>query len=331
MVLHIYVLHCEALTERTSCVESIKRLETENPKKVKVEVITSYDPETVDIQEARSKISNDPYPEDHNPIYKKLVRPMNIPLLSNLYKHMEALQRISKGNEEDTYLVLEDDVMFSMNLPKQINSILDNLKNKEIEWEIVFLGQPSMNQLDTNTISFTDIAKDCILPCCESYLVHKRSASRLVENLIPYRFTTNIQLSYVIDRFQMKAFKIFPNIVGDGSKMGNYVSSINPNNVLIFNQIYKEVYMIIENSGQMTEDDFNKALTILKTNTHTENPDILHLEGLLYKSRGNYDKAKEIFAKALENVKKNHGVLNNNSLFLRNYIDLYRPRPIHSI
>tara|TARA_B110000483_G_scaffold239525_1_gene318188 strand:- start:1180 stop:2196 length:1017 start_codon:yes stop_codon:yes gene_type:complete len=323
VAIHIYVIHYTELTERKACVDSL--LSFEDPvNKIHVHMIKENDPNDIDMGHVRQMIDVGPYPEDQNPIYKQFVRPFSMNILSNSLKHMNAIVKASTGGANDYHVILEDDVVFSSNIVLQIRSLINGLRDKS-DWDVIMLGQPSSTMATTNNAEVIPLGKDYILPCCESYMLSSRSAKLMKEKMLPIRFSTNVQLSYLFDRFEMKAFKVFPNIVGDGSKMGTYVSSVQPNNVLIFNNTFKEIYTLLSKGDDyLLPADSDHIVRLLESNEFKTNPDIMHMEGLFYKTKGDYLKAVHIFERAMQIYKENHAVVNNNSIFLRNYIDCYK-------
>jgi len=320
MYLNIYVIHWRELQEREKCLDTILALASD---KVSVKVIDKHDPDSMDMEMARKLIQTKEYPKDDNPLYAKLSRPLNANMLSNVLKHGEAIRMASEGDKTHYHLVLEDDVMFAPTLITQLTALVERM-NQNTPWDIMLLGQPSdKDAVEKKTVDMISVKNNCLLPCCESYLMTTSAATKLHNAMYPIRFSTNIHLSHLVDKLHLDAYKIFPNVIGDGSKMGNYVSTINPNNVLIFNNIYKELYALLE-KHYLSAEEITRVELLLKENPHPDNPDIMHLEGLFYKTQRQVDKSKQVFERALTLYKNNHAVMNNTTLFLRNYIELYK-------
>lgn len=322
--IHIYVIHYTELRERERCVEAVLKF-ADPLHKVAVDVIRENDPNKFDTAGIAGMIEVKKYPEDHNKTYEPFMRSMSMNILSNNLKHLEAIRRASKGDPNEYHIVVEDDAVFSNNIVVQIRSMIKTLQGQESSWDVIMLGQPSSSPPSEEKADLIPLGENCVLPCCESYLMSTRSAKALYEKMLPFRFSMNIQLSYLFDRHQIKAFKVFPNIVGDGSKMGTYVGTVHPNNVLLFNNTFKEMYTLLsKESGYLSPADAEHIQRLLAHNEFKDNPDIMHMEGLLYKSKGDYQGALRVFERAIKIYKDNHAVVNNNSIFLRNYIDCYK-------
>lgn len=325
--INVYVIHYTVLKERFACVDAIRRLADTNDD-VTVTVIEEFDPESITPEMASTVLASPTsYPEGDNPVYKDYVRRMTHRHVSNLRKHYSTYERASRSGDDELHLVLEDDVVFATNIIAQVRGLVERLSTENIDWELVLLGQPSDRQSDDRSVDIRAMSTGIVLPCCESYLMTTGCARALQKVMLPFRFPTNIMLGYAMDKVRTKAYSVFPNIVGDGTKMGNFVSTMNTNNVLLFNNAFKEVYTLLDrNPTGMSAKDFERVCAIMKESTklYKDNPDMLHLEGLAYKLNGDYDRAREVFAKALELYKANHAPLGNTSYFLRNYIDTYK-------
>lgn len=325
--LNVYVIHYTLLKEREQCVQAIRGLDNEADD-VKVHVIDRFDPEEITPEMAQTVLAQPgSYPEGDNPFYKDFARRMTHRHVSNLRKHYTAYEMASRRHGGELHLVLEDDVVFATNIVSQVRGLVDRLETDKIDWELVLLGQPSDRPSEDRKVDIRAHALGGVIPCCESYLMTTECARALQRAMLPFRFPTNIMLSYAMDKLRTKAYNVYPNIVGDGTKMGNFVSTMSPNNVLLFNNAFKEVYTLLDrNPTDMSEKDFARVLAIMKESErlYKDNPDMLHLEGLAYKLVGKHERAKEIFAKALGIYQANHAPLGNTSLFLRNYIDTFK-------
>lgn len=334
--LKIYVIHDDRLKERDDNVSEIQELAKkymveDSDKTITVDIINNHPPSSINVASIKNLVKLEVLPESENQLYNQYLRKMSVESLSNTFNHVKALQTIAKDTDEDTYhLILEDDIVYSDKIFKQLFVLIDHLNS--LEWDLLFLGQPkdnenslesSSNKLQLNQMSTNNL----MLHCCESYMVKATTARELISEIFPLRFFYNIQLSYLLDKNKgrFKCAKIFPNICGDGSKTGKYNSSILPNNVLIFNQLYKEIYVALENSVSSLSDEVILDIKEkLKSNPHKDNPDFIYLEALFYRKQGDLDKCKELFELALNKYESLHVPINNTSTFLRNYIELYK-------
>ena len=324
--LNVYIIHYDKLTQRNENIDRIKQLaNNETSLDITITIVNDHQPENILLNNVKNLVSIDKYPEEEDVFYKNFTKQLSLEILSNTFNHFKAIQLISKNNTEDINVILEDDVQYSDKLFNQLNNLVNNIKH--MQWDIIFLGQPSdKNEHDIrNSLELYEIKhENLLLHCCDSYIVNTDTAKNLMLNFFPIRFVYNIQLSYLINKHKYKCYKIFPNICGDGSKMGTYTSSILFNNVLIFNDTYKQIYMLLENKEVLDSNDINMITQLFNNNVLKENPDFLHLEALFYKKIKDHTKCLELFDKAFIKYEEQHCPMNNTSTFLKNYIDVYR-------
>ena len=322
--LNIYVIHSSTLKEREQNIDNLKQLaNSQQLFNISFTTVCDHEASSIQMKNIKNLIKLGKVEEGENEFYNQFTKQLSLEVISNNFNHFKALQLISKNNLDDFNLIVEDDIQYSSKIYNQIHTLISKLDN--IAYDFVFLGQPSTNKENTDdSLSLEAIEqKDLFLTCIESFLISTSCAKSLLTSFFPIKYSQNVQLSYLINKLNLQAFKIFPNICGDGSKMGFFTSSVSPNNVQIFNDVYKRVYLLL-NDEDFNEESVGKVQTLLSENPHKDNPDFMHLEALLYKKTKDYKKSAEIFEKTYDKYDDKHGILNNSSIFLRNYIDLYR-------
>lgn len=323
--LNIFVIHYDKLKSRKTTLIKLESLKNDIDMDINIKVISDHEPETLSMNNIKNLIAIENIPEDGNKFYQNFVRPMGIPNISNSLKHFKAYQEILKTEKEDTNIILEDDVIFSDRIYHQLKNLINHIKS--IEWDIFYLGQPSEGPPNTTPERFdvTEIQpENLILPCCDSYVISHDCAKKMLTAFFPIRFMQNIHLGYLTDKLKLKTYKLFPNITGDGSKIGNFNSTLNVNNVLLFNQMYKDIYMKLEKNPVINDMDYKEMEDKFKNNQFKDNADLIYLEGLMYMKRNEMDKAEKLFERALKLYEDSNCILNNTSIFLKNYINLYR-------
>ena len=324
--LNIFVIHYTALTSRKNTIQKIENIIRENTNEdliLKLTVIEEHDPESINTNNIKNLINISDF-EDKNNFYQQLLRNMSIQSISNVLKHFKAIQLGSKTSNEYV-LCLEDDVEFSEKIFSQIDMLIKNTGN--MKWDIIFLGQPSDSSIVTQQkdIALNELNKEnLLLPCIDSYLMTSEFAQKLIIDFFPIKFMTNIQFSYLINKNGYNTYKIFPNITGDGSKMGLYPSTVLPNNILIFNEDYKYIYTTLEKNNSITSEVKTSILKIFEKANYQNNPDFIHLHALLLCKLEKYEESEQYFEKALELYKENKSIINNTSSFIRNYMSIYK-------
>lgn len=322
--LNIYIIHCSNLNDRESNIDKLKDL-SKNQELMNVDICTvsDHNASTLQMKNIKNLIKLGKLDDGENEFYNQFTKQLSLEFISNNFNHFKALQHVSKNDDTDFNLIVEDDIQFSDKIFSQIHTLI--LKLQTMEYDIVLLGQPSNNkQASDNLICERIDNKDLLLNCIDSFIISTQCAKNTLTNFFPIRYVQNVQLSYLINKNNLKSFKIFPNICGDGSKMGVYPSSVSANNVQIFNDTYKRIYLLLNDEENFNTDSIEKIKILIKENPYKDNPDFMHLEALLYKKIKDYNKSKELFEKTFDSYKEKNCIMNNTSIFMRNYIDLYK-------
>nr|QOI90428.1 hypothetical protein HWQ62_00292 [Pyramimonas orientalis virus] len=324
VVLNIYIIHYTKRSDRLGNIEKLRTLAKEEPNlQININVVDDHQPESININNIKNLVKLEALPEGENIFYQKFLKQMSLPIFSNTFHHFKAIQHISKNSPNEYNIILEDDVVYSNKIFTQISTLIDTVKTTD--FDIIFLGQPSDKTPTTNNLQVDNMdTKDIILHCCESYMVSSKAAKDILINFFPIRFVYNIQMSYIINKHNYKCMKIFPNICGDGSKMGDFTSSILTNNVLIFNEVYKKVYIMLESGEPLTDAQQNEITDLFLSNQRKNNPDFMYLEALFHKKLGNIKTSKTMFEQAMALYEKDDVPMNNTSTFLKNYIEMFR-------
>ena len=110
----------------------------------------------------------------------------------------------------------------------------------------------------------------------------------------------------------------------EGSKLGLYPSSVNPNNYLFLNNNYIDLKKISEKK-ELTENDIKRAEKIYSDSLNIQSIDIQNIMGIIYYNYKNYKKAKEYMCASLNSLKKCKGytIMKNNEI-LSNTINIYK-------
>ena len=147
--------------------------------------------------------------------------------ISCALKHLEAYRNIMEG-EGEYALVVEDDIKVVSGM--DLGGVVGGLP---VGWDVVFLGEGCgadyvhMRVKDFDRVGeFLYRAYHPASNCTEAYLITKRAAKLLYENMFPFHLPFDWELSYQYFRFNMEIYWRVPWIFSQGSKSGEYVSSI---------------------------------------------------------------------------------------------------------
>jgi hypothetical protein len=163
------------------------------------------------------------------------------------------------------------------------------------------------------------------LPCKESYVIRRGFCENLIKEFSgPLTFGLRTQLSYVIHKNpDIQAVYPSKRIFVDGSKVGTCPSAVHPNNLLLFNHEYMELWKMlrVSDTGGV---DLNAAKSLYKSVEGLKNPDIMHVYGILLYRAGRADEAADILMDAIDQMQKQQGILCSRSDVLNNLINMYQ-------
>ena len=328
--LNVYIIHADSLQERRKVIDDLrKNLAKYSFSKLQVgdiNVITSHETSSITGDTIQKIVNYTPLQteEEDIKIYNSLIRILHVNNLSNALKHLEALKLIAASTEVDTvHMVLEDDIMFEPRMCLLLDKLMDKLKGEDI----VFLGMPNNEAASSsNNIQL----KECksifkVLPYNDSYIITPKTAAKFVERFLPLKFYTNIQMSYILDTEGIKAKQTVPNIFIDGSKYGMFLSTQMANNDLVFSKDYMFIKSLLAKPiAEISKDEKDLADRIIAESQIMSNPDFLAVAGKYVREiKKDYKKTLNMYQKAFDIYQKNGAIINNESLFLRDFITLH--------
>lgn len=311
MKLNIYVVHSRVSENR---INSINQLTTMLRKSFDVNLVVVNDNESDIFSPDSIKAVTDftQIPEEKFSVFNSLISPVHIRHISNLLNHVSCLKRIIESSDvNDFNIVLEDDVVYGDKVVEFLGSTLSSFASTEGA-EFAFLGLPSPATESTTLSPFTEFYN--VTPVCDSYLVTKKGAEKLLKAMTPMKFQTNVQLSYAIMKADVNAYFARPNIFIDGSKLGVYVSTIDVNNKLLLSNEHANIKALID-AGEL-----DKARTAYESVRFKAHPDNLLLMADLEHKAKNFEKSKSLYDSCFKAYMSSGCVLNNQSNFLKNYI-----------
>lgn len=330
-ILNVHFIHCKSLSMRKPlCEKLVEKLQGQDTYTVVAKYITLFDPEDVTRMNPESLSDTTALTDEALLEFNAHLRPLGIPTLSNALKHCAVLRAISNtaAGPNDVHVVLEDDVCFGENVVIQLTTALAKLPSMTSDWDMVFLGFPAVRDPADKTPEVLKVEPVLkahkVLPGCDSYLVTKEGATRMSKDFLKIKFECNVHMSYLIKKAAIKAYVLTPNVFIEGSKLGTYVSSLSPNNLLIYNQVYRELFSLVQNQSTYTPQDIANFDKLWSMTPYKGHPDLMYLKGLFLLKREQYKPAKEIMDQCFGQYKKNNCILNKDSVFLSNYIELFK-------
>jgi hypothetical protein len=317
-LIDVYIIHDISLTDRHLNVEKIKQLFKKNKQVANIFIVDEYDHKGMDRKQIISLLNTE---EKKNKSkleeqFAKFTKPLNVKNISNYMKHFKALEKISNSTTQNDALIIEDDVIIS----ESFDELFDVEKLKDCEFDMIFFGQPFKERSEKTLVKIENWEGKVLLPTIESYFVKYGIVKSLVSEMIPIHFCTNVGLSYIINKLDINVAKMCPNLFVDGTKTGKFVSSINNNNICMFNNAYNKMYELI----QSDKCDFEEFDKVFENSEYNTSPDIMYLKALYYLKNNKVELAKSQFDAVFEGYSKHNVTLDFTSSFMKNYINLYK-------
>lgn len=324
--LHIYVIHTQALTTRQprlhGSIQAVRELAQGAGFTAKIQMILEPD-----ASELAGRLNTYSERISYNPVgdedFDKAISQLSVEELSNMEKHVEAWRRITAldAADGDVYMVIEDDFVV---LPEGKDVFVEFLQVWR-DGDIAFLGLSSVDpKWRTEPLVLLPTRNTYkTLPCKDSYVIRREICDEIVREFTTGKltFTLRNQLAYWIwNNDNIKALYPSKRIFIDGSKVGTCPSSVHPNNMLLFNHEYMELWKMLQ-SGAV---DVATARAIYRGVEGLRHPDIMHVYGVLLYKAGQVDAAADILNEAIDQIQKQQGILGSRSDLLNNLINLYQ-------
>jgi len=242
---------------------------------------------------------------------------------SNFSKQKQAIQRIvdlekiHQVGDMHYYMCIEDDCVANF------ERFLENISVEK--WDILFLcicqpeEQEEFGYCDTRGVFNVLQSKECYMITCDA-------AKKLLPALGKMTLSYRQQLSEwiqknpeIISKYPTKRISV------EGSKVGIMPSSVNNNNVLIYNSDYLKLFNMVLGKEPL---DIDVATKIYNVSSHLNSPDIIHLYAVILFKIEKLAEAKEYFLEAINQSILKNGKLDKNTELLNNAINicgLYQP------
>ncbi len=330
----IYVVHAAHLADRKQYMMALLKLLSQEPRlQVRINFMTQHDPKDISSEDIKTLVNLSKAQaqggDNKDDPWDPLVRNMHINQVSNALKHVRCLEAIASAAEQHEtsvashrfYLVLEDDVCFTREVGAQLAAVCEKAVAEKVDGP-VFLGLPSDAAAGT-PVSIRPVRATfpLSLPSCESYLLRPAAARKLLAGMTPVRFVTTNQLPFAASTTNTPLLACAPNVFSDGSKVGRFVSTLNPTNRLVYNPDYLKAYQALAGSDDAA---VRQAAVDLAASPVAPHPDAMHLMAKLASRRGDHAAAMDLYKKADDIYTKAGAILNGESEFLRDYIDQHK-------
>jgi tetratricopeptide (TPR) repeat protein len=332
-LLNIYLVYSEELENRRTTINSVVSLVSDICKQknidMKLHVISEPTKEYVNshLTAFNSRVNYEKF-EDTSSIYNNLIMSLNACQISNFEKHryiykLIAAAEAANAATDEYHLIMEDDVIVLKEYIDNIGELIDDLNaDAATDWDILFNCLNVVNSpekfIKINQLYNIIISKSC-------YIIRNAAmCQKLYDATNTFKLNIKLTLSKFLKDNKYTAMSYNKITFIEGSKLGLYPSSVNPNNYLFLNNNYISLKQLSEKK-ELTDEDIRNAEKIYGDSRNIPSVDILGLMGTIYFNYKDYKKAKEYMNTSLNNLKKCKGysIMKNNEL-LNNTINIYK-------
>ena len=332
--LNIYLVYSEELENRRTTINSavslVKDICQQKGIDCKLHVITEPNKDYINANIAafNSRVNYDKFASGN--MYNDLIMPLNVSQISNFEKHRYIYKLIMDSHStstKDIHLIMEDDLIILKDYIDNIGGFLDDLNNPPEkdgdDWDILFnclnvVSNPE-KFININQLYNIIISKACYI------IKNPKLCEKLYEATSTFKLNLKLTLSKCLKDNDFKALSYNKITFIEGSKLGLYPSSVNPDNYLFLNNNYIALRQLAAKKELITDDDIKDAEKIYSSSLNIPSIDIQGMMGTIYFNHGNYKKAKEYMCMSLNNLKKCKGysIMKNNDI-LNNTINIYK-------
>lgn len=329
-VLNIYVIHSTYLVKRlkyiNATIDMLKKITEEIGFTTNIVLITnpSKDEIETNIETYNKKVNYDKeigIKADEQ--FNNSITSLNAFQISNTEKHRIAYERIKNASDE-LHFIIEDDVLIGEDYIANIKSLFNSLKNDSFDtWDILFTAIADIEKNPVLTLKDTRKQYKFILSK-SSYFITCKLAKQLQEYLEVYKYNLKTAISkYIWDNKDVKSCILNKHTFLEGSKMGLFTTSINNSNFLYQNSQFVALAKITTNN-EITDAMLEEANELYKQLEKLENPDVLHIMGVLHYKRQEFERAKYFMSEACYKMLENQGYYSKSSEILNNAINIFQ-------
>lgn len=337
MKLNIYFIHATGLKDREvvsiNLNKQLQKYQFKKIRSVKIQSITEFDPDKIPgdfIQRAVNytaiKQEDDLKQENAGTsltFYNQFLKNIHLFQLSNALKHYKALEYIANSDDDDINIVVEDDIVYEEKMCYLLEKVINSLPT---DYSMVFLGLPGNIEVkNRNEIKYQSTSEVFrVLPYTDSYLISKKCAKMLYDEFLPIKFVGNIHLSYLIEKLSLKTVLSISNLFLNGSMAGMFLSTLNPNNHLVFNGDFMRLKNAIAKEGLLEKEEIKQLDELISKTPIQNHPDFMFQVAQYLTKQKKYKEAEKVYENALNIYTANNCIVNHESAFLKDYIRLYK-------
>ena len=201
-IVNYFIIHCKEHTERLSNLDKLKALLN-----VPITIFDGFYTKLISV-EYLHKLQ---YFKNHDP---NMSMPVNVQSKSGeigcyLSHHMLIKHIMDNANKAEYSVIFEDDVTFEEPIGDNIDRIINNMKKRNIDWDIIFMGNIGKNHGThiIDNIYTIDAARVCA--GTHSLLINNKNVEKIYKTNCNIIHAIDFQYKINIDKGELNGYVIF--------------------------------------------------------------------------------------------------------------------------
>jgi len=129
-----------------------------------------------------------------------------------LSHHMLIKDILSSSNDKDYSVIFEDDVTCKETLHENIGKIIQNMYRKQLDWDIIFLGNLTKNHSEKVIHNIYTIDKNNVCTGTHALLINNKNIQKMYDTNCNISNAIDFQYKKNIDNSKLNGYVIFPPI-----------------------------------------------------------------------------------------------------------------------
>jgi GR25 family glycosyltransferase involved in LPS biosynthesis len=214
--INYFIIHCEQHVEREHHLKKIVKLFND-----KITIFKGYYTKNISV-DYNNKIN----------FFKSIDRNMDMKInvlsksgeIGCYLSHHMLIKYIHENSDKDNYSVIfEDDVILNENVDKNIKQIISNLINEKLDWDLVFLGNLTMNHNRLIKNNIYTIDKNNCCTGTHALLINNKNIEKIYNSNCNIIHAIDWQYKINIDNKTLNGYVIFPPLCNQNT---NFLSNI---------------------------------------------------------------------------------------------------------
>jgi GR25 family glycosyltransferase involved in LPS biosynthesis len=209
--INYFIIHCEQHIEREDHVKNIFKLCND-----KIRLFKGYYTKNISV-DYNNKIN----------YFKSIDKNMNMKInvqsksgeIGCYLSHHMLIKYIHENSNKDNYSVIfEDDVILNENIDEDIKQIILNLINEKLDWDLVFLGNLTMNHQKLIKNNIYTIDKNNCCTGTHALLINNKNIEKIYNSNCDIIHAIDWQYKINIDNEKLKGYIIFPPLCNQNTE-----------------------------------------------------------------------------------------------------------------